>query len=192
MSGIDRLIENYPEISLDSGLTVFSQGQPCEHYIVLTSGSVRVFARSEDGKELVLYRMQPGDICILTTACLMGENHYPAEAITESAVCARLLPHPDFNRLLEQQPDFRQFVFNNFGQRMTDLMLQLESIAFSNIEQRLKQFLDKHADTQQQIHITHQQIAVEIGSAREVISRQLKRLEQQGSVKLHRGYIQLI
>lgn len=191
MACIPACTEQFPEISLPARQPVFTQGQACQNYIVLTGGQVKVFARSEDGREVVLYRIQPGEVCILTTACLMGGNHYSAEAITENDISARVIPPGDFNRLLETDSAFRTFVFNNFSQRLTDLMLQLEQITFDSIEQRLRHFLYRMSEQRIELTITHQEIATEIGSAREVISRCLKKLEKEQVVTLTRGAIRV-
>ncbi len=192
MDSLPACIDPFPEMSLPAHQQVFSQGQACQHYIVLTAGHVKVFARSDDGRELVLYRIQPGEVCILTTACLMGNSHYSAEAITESAVTARVIPQRDFNQLLTTSAAFREFVFHNFSQRMTDLMLQLEQVTFASIERRLSHFIYRMSADSQQLTLTHQAIATEIGSAREVVSRGLKKLEQQGAIQLSRGTIAII
>jgi len=192
MAAIPDCIASYPQISLNAGQAVFTQGQRCENYIVLTGGKVKVFARSADGRELVLYRIQPGEVCVLTTACLMGGNNYSAEAITETEVTARVIPQSAFNQLLHSSDSFRTFVFNNFSQRLTDLMLQLEQVTFDSIEHRLGQFLYRMSEQGCTLAMTHQQIATEIGSAREVVSRSLKKLEKQGVIEISRGAIRVL
>jgi len=192
MNRIPTCINSFPEISLPAQQQVFSQGQACQYYIVLTSGKVKVFTRSEDGRELVLYRIQPGEVCILTTACLMGNSHYSAEAITESDISARIIPQRDFNQLLTSSETFREFVFHNFSQRMTELMQQLEQITFDSIERRLSHFIYRMSENSDHLIMTHQEIATEIGSAREVVSRSLKKLQGRGAIKLNRGTIDII
>ena len=189
---IDALIHGFAQIELPADQQVFSQGQACENYVVVTSGSVKVFARSSEGKEVVLYRIKAGEVCVLTTSCLLGNSRYPAEAITETPVSARIIPHKAFDALLAESQPMREFVFNSFGQRLNDLMVQIEQIALESVDQRLNRFLVKHADAQRMVTATHQEIAIEIGSAREVVSRNLKALEKQQAIKLHRGKLELI
>ncbi|MAC47479.1 Crp/Fnr family transcriptional regulator [Oceanospirillum beijerinckii] len=191
-SPIADLVEHYPQVTLPAQHQVFSQGQVCENYIVVTAGKVKVFARSEDGREIVLYRIQPGEVCVLTTSCLMGNARYSAEGITETEVTAHIISQAEFNKLLASSEEFRQFVFHNFGHRLSDLMLQIEQIAFDSIEKRICQFICQHKDQNNTLNTTHQAIAEEIGSAREVVSRCLKKLEKQGVVELHRGSIKLL
>lgn len=188
----NTLFAAFDEVSLPADYQVFSQGQACQNYIVITSGSVKVFARSSEGKEVVLYRIKAGEVCVLTTSCLLGNSRYPAEGITETPVSARIIPHQAFDALLSESQAMRDFVFNSFGQRLNDLMLQIEQIALESVDQRLNRFLVKHADAENMITATHQDIAIEIGSAREVVSRHLKALEKQQAIKLHRGKLELI
>ena len=114
MVQLPSAIKALDTVKLPVNQQVFSQGQTCQHYIVLIAGQVRVFTRSANGKEVVLYRMQSGEVCVLTTACLLGNSKYPAEAITETAVEALMLSHHDFDQLVAE---FRQFVFQSFSQR---------------------------------------------------------------------------
>lgn len=192
LSAIESLISDFDEVQLPANYQVFSQGQACQNYVVVNDGIVKVFARSSEGKEVVLYRIKAGEVCVLTTSCLLGNSRYPAEAITETPVSAKIIPHHAFDRLLAQSQSMREFVFNSFGQRLNDLMLQIEQIALESVDQRLIRFLLKHADGEHMITATHQDIAVEIGSAREVVSRHLKALEKQHAIKLHRGKLELI
>lgn len=191
MASIPEVIASFKQVELPSGQKVFTQGQSCQHYTVLTEGSVKVYARSSEGREVILYRIKPGEICVLTTSCLMGKTNYPAEAVTETAIKARILSHQQFDQLLAESETFRTFIFNSFSQRLTDLMLQLENIALTPLDKRIHRFLLQHASNNH-IKATHQQIATELGTAREVVSRNLKALEKQNIIKLHRGSIEII
>lgn len=192
MNKIPSVVNEYDTIHLNARHKVFDQGQICSNYIVVTSGMIKVYTRSNEGKELVLYRIQPGEICVLTTSCLMGHSHYPAEAITETEVTAKVIPRSDFELLVAQSSEFRRFVFENFSHRLVDLMSQLEFIALESVGYRLNQYLLKHANGRKRIKVTHQEISTEIGSAREVVSRHLKSLEKQEAIKIHRGAIEVI
>ena len=192
MNKIPCVVNEYDSIQLSARHKVFDQGQICSNYIVVTSGTVKVYTRSNEGKELVLYRIQPGEICVLTTSCLMGYSHYPAEAVTETEVTARVIPRGEFEQLIGQSSEFREFVFQNFSQRLVDLMSQLEFIALESVGYRLNKYLYNNANSDNRIIATHQEISTEIGSAREVVSRHLKALEKQQAIVLHRGSIELI
>ena len=177
------------EITLEAGHSVFRQGESCANYVVVMQGSVKVFARSPSGKEVVLYHINPGEICVLTTSCLLGGQKYPAEAVTDSKVIARVIPKQQFEQLLADSPAFRGFVFASFSARLANLVTLVEQIALESIEQRLARYLLEHMDENQNVAATHNDIALEIGSAREVVSRNLKSFERQQLLTLQRGHL---
>lgn len=189
---VPDIVKTFDKVSIPAGQRVFSQGQACDHYTIIASGSVRVLTRSPDGRELVLYHISPGEICVLTTACLMGGTRYPAEAITHTNISAYIIPGQEFDRLVAESKEFREFVFNSFSHRLADLMIKLENVALESIDSRLISYLNTAKNTDGDIKTTHQEIADEIGSAREVISRHLKTLEKQGKIHLSRGNIHII
>ena len=179
------------EIVIMAGTTVFRQGDNCDNYLLVIEGSVRVFSRSENGREILLYRVQAGESCTLTTSCLMANNKYPAESITETEVKALMIPKSAFDEGLQSSRDFRQFVFDAYGRRISDIITLVEEISFGRIDIRLAKALMQHVVGEMHIHVTHQTLAMEMGSAREVISRQLKGFENNGWLVLHRGSIEI-
>jgi len=183
-----RIIDAAREISLPAGATAFRQGDACGNYLLVIEGSIKVIARSESGQEIVLYRVRRGSSCVLTTACLLSRGRYPAEGITETPVRALALPAGVFETGLDASPAFRRFVFEAYGQRLAEVIRRVEELRFGSIRQRLARHLLEQA-TDGRLDITHAQLAAELGSAREVISRQLKELVQQGLIRLERGRI---
>jgi CRP/FNR family transcriptional regulator len=145
---------------------------------------------SPDGREILLYHVCSGDSCVLTTSCLLGDNNYPAEGYTETEVSAFAIPANIFHRCLEQSTFFREFVFRNFSQRLADVIKRMESISFGSIDQKLASALLASGETT--LRKTHNELALELGSAREVVSRHLKRFESYGWLTLSRGSIQNI
>jgi len=186
------LLERTQHISVAPGTQLFRQGDPCQHFIMVTSGTVKVFARNSAGREIVLYRIRDNGTCVLTTSCLLGQQCYPAEGIAETAVEAFLLPLKLFEQALSQSAGLRQFIFASYTTPLTEMIQLIQSVAFERMESRLVDFLLRHADSQQKIAASHQQIADELGTAREVVSRQLKKLEQQQLIRLERGCIHLL
>jgi CRP/FNR family transcriptional regulator len=186
------LVTQAKEISLDKGICVFSQGQRAKNFLVVTQGCVTVFARSDEGKEVVLYRVQPGELCVLTTACLIGNTHYPAEAVTSSDTRARVIPYDEFEQHLDQSESFRRFVFAGMGSRLAQVTKRFELMVLTNVEHRLAGYILKMTDTGPVIETTHEQIATEIASAREVVSRKLNTWAKAGFIKLERGKITVI
>lgn len=179
------------EIELPAGTVAFSSGQACANYLFVTQGSVRVQLTAESGREIVLYRVGPGETCVLTTTALLADDNYMAEGVAETPVRAIALPAPLFRQLMAQSETFRQFVFSTFGQRVTALMQVIQGVAFGHIGPRLAALLLSRAVDRREIALTHQELAVELGTAREVVSRQLKEFERRGWVKLGRGRVAL-
>lgn len=179
-------------LRLPAGAAPFSRGAPCEHYILIVAGTVRVQMIGESGREIVLYRVGQGETCILTTSCLLAGQDYPAEAITETEVVAAIVAGPAFHDLLARSAIFRDFVFQSFGRRLADLMVLVEEVAFRRIDARLAGLLLERAGPGGALASTHQDLAIELGSAREVISRQLKDFERRGLVALQRGHVRII
>jgi CRP/FNR family transcriptional regulator len=191
-SEIKKLLDEATEVVLPAKTTVFHQGDACSNYILVVAGSVRVMTRAENGREIVLYRLGAGDSCVLTTSCLFGNSRYPAEGITDTEVRALVIPASVFQRSLQNSTAFREFVFASFSDHLGSLITLVEEVAFGRLDMRLAKHLLEHASANQTLQITHQELATELGTAREVISRQLKDFEQQGWLSLQRGSITLL
>lgn len=179
-------------ITVQPGKSLYQHGQPCENYLLILSGSVRVQKLSEKGQVITLYHLAAGRACELTTTCLLGGKNYPAEAIAETEVRAILIPKADFQQALAQMPDFRDVVFSSIDKGVKELIGLLEDVSFGRMDNRLARYLLQVAEATNRIDVTHQTLADELGTAREVVSRLLKGFEQQGWVKLHRGWIEII
>ena len=185
---LGRLLENAQVVKLDNDRFVFHAGDLCQAFLILLDGDVRVQLTSANGREVTLYRIGPGGSCILTTSCLLSNEHYPAAAIAESDIEALAIPVSSFQSALESSQLFRRFVFDGFSSRLTSVIQKIEQIAFTAIDVRLAAVL-LDLDRKGIEKITHQDIAVELGTAREVVSRHLKRFESQGWVQLGRGQV---
>ena len=185
------VIEGARLLLIDANQPVFHVGSPCENYVLVLEGSVRVQVIGDGGREAVLYRVLPGQSCVLTTCSILSGDSYPAEGFTEAPVRALAVSKPAFDVALESAPAFRRFVFTNLGNRMADVIARMEEVAFRPIERRLATCLLARADEAGTVRITHQEIAVELGTAREVVSRHLKRLESSGLVALGRSIVQV-
>ena len=172
------------------GTIGYREGTPCGAYVMRLAGKSRVYKMSSNGREILLYRVCAGETCVITTTCLLGNSDYPASTIVEEAINDVVIPAAAFHQLMIDSFEFRKFVMVNYGTLISDLIVLLDEVAFHSLDVRLaKILLDS---TTSQISRTHQQIADELGTAREVVSRQLKRLELKGSVTLGRGQIEII
>jgi CRP/FNR family transcriptional regulator len=174
------------------GTVLFGPGKSPEHMLFLLEGSVRVQQVSDSGHEIVLYRIHAGESCVLTTACLLAYEHYAAEGIAETDVTAAAIPRAVFDDLVGQSASFRSFVFAAFSKRITDLFMMIDEVAFQRMDVRLAHRLLELSDGQDSIATTHQKLSVELGTAREVISRQLQEFQRRGWIEQARGAVRLL
>lgn len=180
-------IANFPK-----GAVIFGPGKAAENLLLLLKGTVRVQQVSENGREIVLYRVHAGESCVLTTACLLAYENYSAEGIVETDIQVAAIPRLVFDELISQSEAFRSFVFSAYSKRMTDLFFVIEEIAFQRVDVRLAQKLLELQEPVGCVKSTHQKLATELGSAREVISRQLQEFQRRGWIAQSRGTITLL
>lgn len=185
---LNELLANAMVMPLPIGTVLFDENQPCQGFPLVLSGSIRVIKAAASGRELQLYRVMPGESCILTSSCLLGHTRYQARGIVDQALELVILPASVFHTLLAKNDTFRSYVFHLFSDRLTDLMTLVSAVAFQKLDQRLAILLIHKPGT---IHTTHQALADELGSAREIVSRLLKGFAEQGWVKLGREQIDI-
>lgn len=179
-------------IEVPKDTTIFGPGKSPENMLFLLDGSVRVQQVSDTGHEIVLYRIHAGQSCVLTTACLLAYDNYSAEGISETAVQAAAVPREVFDELVAQSKSFRDFVFAAFSKRITDLFLMIDEVAFQRLDVRLADKLLILSQGQDTVATTHQKLSVELGTAREVVSRQLQEFQRRGWIEQARGSISLL
>ena len=175
-------------VSLPAGTPLFGEGSACRQFPLVLAGSIRV-AKVGDGRELNLYRVTPGESCVLTSSCLVGGRDYPANGVVEDDVRLVVLPREVFDELIASHPPFRQYVFELFAERLTGLMVLVEAVAFHKLDRRVAGMLLGHGRV---IEVTHQQLADSVGSVREIVTRVLGSFADQGLVKLGRGSITVL
>lgn len=176
-------------LKVPAGRLLFDDHQACGGFPFLIAGSIRVSKLAPNGRELPLYRVAPGETCIISSSCLLGRQDYNARGVTEADTELMLLPHATFESLLDQ-PIFRRFVFHLFSERIADLMQLIEAVAFQRLDQRLAALLLSKG--QVRLQITHQQLADELGSVREIVSRLLKGFAEQRLVRLGREQLEVL
>ncbi len=187
---LDDLLGRSALVRLAAGDYVFYPGSRCQGYAFVTEGVVRCQVLSEQGRQIVLYHVGPGDSCVLTTSCLLGDTVYPAEGIAQTDVNALVIPADAFRAAVDCSPALRCHVFHNFATSLAAVMARLADVVFGDIDRRLVQIL--LASGESRVSRTHQELADELGTAREVVSRHLKRLEHLGWIGLGRGSIELL
>ncbi|GHF69329.1 Crp/Fnr family transcriptional regulator [Seohaeicola zhoushanensis] len=186
-----RLLDAARVMRVPQGTQIFGPGKAPDSFLFLIEGTIRVSQTSENGREIVLYRVEAGDSCVLTTACILAEEAYNAEGMAETDVVAVTLPRTEFDRLSAEEASFRSFVFAAYSRRLIDLLRVVDDVAFGRIDVRLADRLLALAGQTNDLAATHQQLASELGSAREVISRVLQDFQKRGLITQTRGHITL-
>lgn len=180
-------------VSAPAGTVIFTEESPCFGLTLLTGGAVRVVRSSAQGREILLYRVRPGESCILTVCCLIGRGTYTARGVAESAISGVTIPAGLFDTLITAAPSFRSFIFELFGARIAALLQLVEELAFHRLDARLaalllREFAGSGATS---LAVTHQELADAVGSARENVSRRLEELQPRGAIALSRGSVLL-
>ncbi|MEN8205565.1 MAG: Crp/Fnr family transcriptional regulator [Pseudomonadota bacterium] len=186
-------VANYAtEAVLPPGSEVFHEGDVCRNYIFVLEGATRVYKAFESGREMVLYRVQAGETCSITTSVLLAGGLYPANAVTETECRAVLIPANDFHKVFDTCKGFRDYVCTVFGGRIRDLIMLLEAVTMRNVNVRLARWLLDNGSSAGLVEASHRELAFELGTAREVISRHLREFQKNGWVALSRKNIELL
>lgn len=174
---------------IPEGTELFAERHACRGFPLLIAGSIKVVKNTPSGREMLLYRVEPGGSCVITSSCLLGHTSYTARGIAETPLRLLMLPIALFEKLIAGNAAFRDFVFHLLAERIAELMLLVEEVAFHRLDQRLAKLLLGKSEP---IHATHQTLADELGSVREIVSRLLKGFAAQGLVTLGRERIELV
>ena len=183
-----------PRRTIPQGTTLFSPGAPCQGFALVLEGSVRVDVTGASGRSILLYRIGPGQTCVQSTLCLLGEASYSGAAACETALTMVFVPRPLFERAMGESEPFRRFIFRMFAARLDEMTRLLESVAFVRVESRLAGALLERARRigTDAVEATHQELAEEIGTAREVVSRHLDAFRRDGLIASARGRLDLL
>lgn len=183
---LDAALANAALVRGPAGTILFDANQPCRGFPLLLEGTVRVSKSAPNGREILLYHVEPGQACLLSGGCLLGHADYTASAVAETDVRLISLPPEVFHRLLLGNEPFRRFVFGMYGDRLAEVMELVEEVAFRRLDVRLAQMLIHRGPV---LHTTHQKLAIDLGSVREIVSRLLRSFEARGWVKLEREQV---
>lgn len=182
----DRL-QHLQWVRASRGTELFAAGDRCQGFPLLVAGEIQVIRSTPDGHEIELYRIRPGESCIVSTSCLLGEAHYPARGHALTDVVLAAMPHDLFDALVTAHPPFRRYVFALFAERLARMIQRVEDVAFRSLTRRIAALLLASPDGF--LEATHERLAAQIGASREAVSRALKKLEVTGCVGLARGRI---
>ena len=175
------------------GQFIAMEGEACNYLPIVKSGVVRVYKLSQNGNEMTLYRIKHGESCILTISCLLTNKKFPAVAFTETESEILLIEASTVKEWINKHHIWREFIFNYMSNIIFKVLSLLENTTFNRTETRIIDFLLlKFTENGIELNLTHQHIASEIGTSREVVSRILKELEDQSIVKLSRGSITIL
>lgn len=179
-------------IECPQGTVLFRADDACKGFVVVRSGRIRVSLTSRSGREVTLYRVGPGDICLQTFSCLVEERRYAAEGVVEADLVAEIIPPDVFRQRLASDHVFRDAILRAVAHRFSDFEQLVEDVALSGLEARLARALLRLSDPQGHVTITHEALAVEVASGRAVISRTLGEFARRGWIALHRGDIEIL
>ena len=177
---------------IPSGRDIFVEGDQVDGIALMMSGVVRVYKLGETGREITLYRFGEGESCVITANAILNQQDFPAIAQVEQDAEAVMIPAEVFSNWVKQYDPWRDFVFGLVSDRLASVMEIVDEVAFQRMDRRVASFLLNRSELQNPILITHQEIANEIGSSREVISRLLEDFSNRELVRLSRGEIQIL
>ena len=177
---------------IPAGKDVFVEGDQADTIALLISGVVRVYKIGETGREITLYRFGQGQSCILTANAILSNKSFPAIATVEEDAEAIIIPAEVFRDWVKRYDMWREFVFDLLSERLSTIMAVVDEVVFQRMDRRVAAWLMKFNVHSGPIRITHQEIAAELGSSREVISRILEDFSKTGLISLGRGSLELI
>lgn len=190
---IEEMVEKGRGMHVKNGMVMMQYGKYIKEIPLVITGSIRIIREDEKGNELFLYYLGEGDTCAMSLTCCIQHKKSEIKAIAETEAKVWMVPL-QYMDLWMKYPTWRQFIFGSYNLRFEEMLSALDSVAFLKMDERLMNYL---LDAQQNtgnyaISKTHQQIAVELNTSRVVVSRLLKKLENEGKIELHRHKIEIL
>lgn len=212
ISDLKNLLSDYPDLTenadtqcwdmlaeaklhnFDKNTILFHEGMVCEHLMLIVDGCVRVFKESSEGREVTLYRVEPGQLCIHNLNNLVDGVQYPMLARTETEMRGLVIPRTAFKKALEESTSFRNYVLRTLTGRLSHMVDLISGFAFDRLDLRVAVWLAEQFERSSghPIKVTHNDVADELGTTREMISRILKDFEHKRCIELARGKIHLV
>ena len=191
-----RLVREFQQVAflarIPAGRDVFLEGDRVDAIALLISGVVRVYKIGETGREITLYRFGNGESCILTANAILSQKTFPAVATVEKEAEAVMIPADNFRDWVKRYDPWREFVFELLSERLSTVMAVVEEVVFQRMDRRVATLILHRSESLNPIRATHQEIAAELGSSREVISRILEDFSQKGWVEVGRGTVEIL
>ena len=191
---LEYIFQSARTVTVPAAVRLFHESEPCHMMMWLLEGSVRVYKHSPEGREITLYRVQPGDFCVLSLQCLFSGGGFPAEAESEAPLSGVMLTRQAIDEAIDRSPTFRRYILGLLSQRMSEMIHLISEISFNRLDLRLACLLGQLFERSggAPLKTTHIQLAREIGTTREMVSRILKDFENKGCIRLRRGEIHLL
>ena len=178
----------------NAGDVIMRTGQYIKSTALVLEGQVKIYRENQDGGEFLMYYLEPGQACAVSMICALQADTSEVMAKAEEDTEVLMIPIQLMDELMNKYKSWYQFVIQTYRRRFDELLTVVDNIAFRNMDERLEFYLKRHAGStgSHQIELSHQQIADDLNSSREVISRLLKKMEQRNLVKLHRNMIEML
>lgn len=176
--------------SINQGSPLSDSGTPCQFMTFVLAGCIKIFKLSPEGREITLFRVTPGECCMMSAACILSDKPFPAMAVAEEAVTAVALPGMTFIDLFRKSAALQQYIMGMFANRFEAMAMLVEEVTFDRMDKRLAKFLIQK-QKYGKLETTHEAIALELGTAREVVSRLLNDFQKKGYVRLSRGELSI-
>ena len=188
---LDVFFDHVSHVALPAGQFICMEGNRCAVLPLALAGQARVYKIAASGREITLYRIPPGESCILTASCIMSQRIFPAFAVAETDMEALAVPAHLLPVWFDQHAVWRTYAFDLLSRRLSSVIELVEEVAFQHVDTRLAAYLTHAASADGRIERTHEVVAADLGTSREVVSRLLKDFEQDHLVALSRGVIQI-
>lgn len=191
MDGADKALlkDTVLKKELSQGQIMTGDNSQCNGVPMVAKGRLRLFRISDKGREMTLYRINEGQMCLLAAVCAMGDTQYDFSIEAEKPSTLLIIPPEIFGQLFARSQPFRTYMFNELAKRLITSVETIEMLVFSSIEERILEYLRQKAGKTGEVKVTHEKMAVDLGSSREVITRQLKKMSEKGLLRLGRGKI---
>jgi CRP/FNR family transcriptional regulator len=191
---VEDINANAVDQSFAAGEVIMRTGQYIKNTVLVLSGSIKIYREDEDGGEFFMYYLQPGQACAISMICATKNEQSQIMAKVVEEVELVMVPLPLMDKWMMQHRSWYEFVIDTYRSRFEEVLEVVNSIAFRAMDERLEFYLKRHqqACRNNDLKLSHQEIATELNTSREVISRLLKKLEQRGALKLHRNHIELL
>lgn len=191
---LEKITDNGTVKEVKSGEMVIRTGQHLSSAMLILSGSIKVFREGEDGGDFFLYYINPGEACAMSLTCLKHQEKSQVAAIATEDSILIFVPMVKVNEWIREYRTWSEFVIHTYRTRFEEALMVIDNVAFRGMDERLEFYLKKQVENCgcQDLNMNHQTIANDLNSSREVISRLLKKMEQRGSVKLHRNHIEVL